>query len=90
MWVSVTCCDQQVRRLRRLDVLPHIAIRIDDDGFTGGGAADQVAVLGDEGFEETLDNHFRTRSYVSVHVVHNVHIVHHVHPVHDHMPKTSW
>ena len=55
-------CDQQVRRQRRLDVLAHIAIRIDDDGLTGGGAADQVTVLSDEWFEEALNDHGRLPS----------------------------
>ena len=57
MWVSVTWVIRRLRRVRRVDVLLHVAIGIDDDGLAGGGAADQVTVLSDERLEEPLDDH---------------------------------
>ena len=49
--------DAQFLGLGGIDVLLHVAIRIDDDGFAGSAAGDQVAVLSDERFEESLDDH---------------------------------
>ena len=57
MWVSVTWVICRFLRRGRVDVVLHVAVGIDDDGFAGGGAADQIAVLGEQRFEESLDDH---------------------------------
>jgi hypothetical protein len=49
--------DPQIGGVGRIDVLPHIAVGIKDDGFAGGGAADQVTVLRDERLKESFDYH---------------------------------
>ena len=47
----------RVLSARRVDVLIDVAIRIDDDRFTGDAATDQIAGLGEFRLEEPLDEH---------------------------------
>ena len=49
--------DPQLRRRGGIDVLLHVAIRIDDDRLAGGRAANQVTVLRDQRLKEPFDDH---------------------------------
>jgi hypothetical protein len=49
--------DAQVLPRGGVDVSLHVAIGIDHDRLAGGAAADQIAVLRDEGLKYPLDDH---------------------------------
>jgi hypothetical protein len=50
--------DAQLLACRGIDVLLHVAIRIDDDGFAGLLTTDHVAGLGETAIEKTLEEHW--------------------------------